>query len=87
MIPHPEKQRGEDAYFVLPGPDAKGTSVNAAGVADGVGGWSDMGKSVLDPAIAKLPIPWSTAPKAPCTLSCAAGAILDAPNTSCLNRN
>mmetsp|Transcript_48048 Transcript_48048/g.75027 ORF Transcript_48048/g.75027 Transcript_48048/m.75027 type:complete len:217 (-) Transcript_48048:685-1335(-) len=43
MIPHPDKPRGEDAYFTLPGPEAKGSEVQAAGVADGVGGWSDIG--------------------------------------------
>jgi len=33
-IPHPSKKRGEDAYFSAP---------HALGVADGVGGWAELG--------------------------------------------
>lgn len=33
-VPHPDKKRGEDAFFV---------TRNGVGVADGVGGWAEYG--------------------------------------------
>lgn len=43
MLPHPEKvhKGGEDAYFIAPNEDVSGLS--GVGVADGVGGWADLG--------------------------------------------
>ena len=35
-VPHPQKEKGEDAYFIA-------NTETSAGVADGVGGWSEFG--------------------------------------------